>query len=204
MKIWKRTKEDVVTNHLSLTLPQNTKSLATKELSDLPEDYLSGKILDMEIETSMPTFRTIFARDVGTVEVSVLAEIEVTRVIVAPEPSEDQTAHAPYFSSGYAPFVTVGKNGKIHVSIDSSSFSSENENTVDIFGSLSVSNHDGSQILVANYSVVGASGSMQKLSPDLTVVRKVGKDLCVKTGDNIQSKSGGSFNVVLNSQVTWS
>ena len=199
MKIWKRTKEDVVTNHLSLTLPQNTKSLATKEFSDLPQENVPI-YSNLEIETSMPTFRS----DVGIIEISAFAKMEVAKVIVAPEPSEDCTSHAPYFSTGYASFVTVSKQESLQVFIDTSGLSTENDNTVDIFGTLTISNHDGSQILAANYSVTGASGTMKKLSPDLTVVRKIGKELYVKTGDSVQSKSGGNFNVVLTAQVTWS
>jgi hypothetical protein len=149
----------------------------------------------------MPNFRTI---DVGIVEISAFTKTEASRIIVAPEPSENQTSHAPYFSTGYASFVTVSKQESLQVFIDTSSLSFENDNTVDIFGSLTLSNHDGSQILATHYSVTGASGTMKKLSPDLTVVRKVGKDLYIKSGDSVESKSGGNFNVVLTAQVTWS
>lgn len=200
MKIWKRGKTDVITNHLSLTSPQNLKSLPTK-----PEEE---PVLDdiLEISTTLePSFDfSTTRRDVGTVEV--FAGIENStqvKVVIAPEPSQNQISHAPYFSTGCALSVSLAKGDEFRVFIDASNLDNL-ENTVDIFGVLTIANHDSSQLLVLNYSIIGASNMMQKFSPDLKVIRKIGKDLSVKSGDLIQSKTGGNFNVALNAQVTWS
>lgn len=134
---------------------------------------------------------------------------EAARVVVAPDPTSfgpmTQTSHAPPTDTGMLMCVPLEPDQNLQVRADPENLNPLNPDSVDIFGTLSVSNADLTEFLVCQYTFSSLESISGVKIGTLKMVRSNGEDLGVnKARNGVVSASGGIFNVVLNACASWS